>query len=214
MFRLVGAALAVSCFVAGSVFAGPLAPGQTGNTREEDGITPMPPASLYQGALLAERSQPFRFETVDEGTTQFIEGTFTSRVYRDAETGGFAFLYLLDETRRDGIVDLEQIDINGFGTNPTDVYTSSGDFTVTRSAGGDRLAWVFDQEGIEDAFLVRTPGGTYTLNGNGFRLGIDFEPSGNAAGGTFAAYAPVPEPGAAGVLLVGGAMLLRRVRRA
>ena len=208
-----GAALVLALSAGGVAFAGPLAPGQTGNTREEDGIYPAPPPSAYQGALLAQRSEPFRFETVDQGQTQFIEGLFSSRVYRDAGTGGLAFVYELDETSRQGIVDLESVVMSGFRAFPLDVYTTSDNFAVTRSADGDQLSWTFDQEGIEDIFLVRAAPGMLIHSLGAFRLGIDFEPSGNAGNRTFQAFVPIPEPSSGAVALVAAAGLLRRRRR-
>ena len=212
MIRIAGLALALSCLGWDPAIAGELAPGEGGTEFEDYGIYPMPPESEYRGELLAERSEPFTFEAVDEGEPVFVGGTFTSRVYRDAGTGGLAFLYLLDGSGNN-VHDLESLRQVGFGGGPLDVYTDIDDFGVQRSADGDRLDWGFNREGLNVEFLVRTGQGPYALVQDGFDVTIDFEPGGRSAGGDFDAYAPVPEPSGAAVLAAAFAVLLRRSRR-
>ena len=199
----------------GAAFGGELVPGQHASDYEDDLIWPMPPEAQWQGELLAERSDAFYFEgdPPAEGQPEpFSRGTFTSRVYRDAATGGLAFYHVLREEEELGVNDLERVILRGLGTTPIDLYAERDEFIVNRSADGDTVTFQFNQEHIFGSFLVRTPGTAYGLYPGAFTIEMDFEPSQGNDGTSFLAYAPVPEPSAAAFVLVGGALLLRRRR--
>ena len=199
--------------VANPAPAGELAPGGRGSDFEDYRMHPMPPEEQWQGPLLDEHAEAYVFESTHEGERVFQGATLTSSVYRDAGTGGLAFLYQLREGPSGGTVfDLEDLRITGFARSSTDLYTSSSDFSVRRSADGNELTFTFDQSTLDDDFLVRTDAAAYALNPGGFRVGIEFEPDRGTDSNRFAAFAPVPEPSAAAVG-AGAAILLLRRRR-
>lgn len=108
---------------------------------------------------------------------------------------------------------METVDIDGFGLTAVDVYTTAGsEFTVRRSADGDRLSFAFDQSSL-DSFLVRSDSPTFVLNDNGFDLAVDFPTDSGNIHATFDAFAPVPEPSAAAALAGAALLTLRRRRR-
>jgi hypothetical protein len=214
MYRAVAISfVTVICLSTDHVQAGEIAPGGTGSSYEDFRMTPPPPDAEWQGPLLAERRQPFRVEWVNEfGAPSSVEGVFASRVYRDPGTGGLAFQYALEETGQVGIYDLEEVYISGFGRTGVDLYTTTNDFQVRRSADGDLLSFTFDQSSF-DSFLVRSDSPAFRLNAGGFTFDLDFPPDSQDVSTSFDAYAPVPEPSAAALpLTAAGLTLLRRTR--
>ena len=185
---------------------------RSGNN-DEHNVYPVP--TELPGELLGEQTSTFEFvgEPDDDGSAPFSRGTFTSRVHRDATTGGLIFVYLLDQTSNAGINDLESVRIASFGTFATDSYFSSMDHSVSRSPNGQTLRYSFNIEDVEGVFLVRTDAQQFSANGT-FFVEMDFEPARGERSRTFAAFAPVPEPGTTGLAAAGaGALLLRRRRR-
>jgi hypothetical protein len=182
--------------LAGAAHAGVVGPGESRHgTREDHNVFPVPPAAQWQGELLAERSEAFEF--VGEppeggGEAPFARGTFTSRVHRDLEGGGLAFVYVLDQTESSSVIDLERVTIRSFGSFTTDVYFSEQDHGVTRSADGAALDYLFNIEDVSGTFLVRTNAAAFDENGS-FLVGMDFEPSGVTRNDTFAAFQPVAD---------------------
>jgi hypothetical protein len=202
----------VACASAAAALAADVPPGGFRSGRnDEDDVYPLP--TEWPGELLAERSVPFAFvgDPYDDGVAPFSRGTFTSRVHRDAETGGLSFVYLLDETSHFGVNDLEHVWIDSFGTFSTDSYFSSDEHGVARSADGATLLYSFNVEDVEGTFLVRTNADAFSAGGT-FRVEMDFEPALGERTATFAAYAPLPEPAAGGWIAAAGAALLCRHR--
>jgi hypothetical protein len=208
--------------------AGTLAPGQTrsGNT-EGDNVFPLPDTAVWQGAVLAERTQSYEFSAVTEDERQlFSRGTFTSRVHRDRETGGLAFVYEFDETENVGgdVRDFEQSSLGGFAGFDVDFYFSRDEFRVIRSADGATLTIQPNLEVVEGTFLVRTDAEDFDENGS-FVVNMDFEGSGESDSETFATFQPadnggpgpnpIPLPPAAWAALATVAAFggVRRVRR-
>jgi hypothetical protein len=216
---LVSAAAAALACPAASSSAGDLPPGATRNgNNEDDSVSPLPDESQWKGERLGQQSSPFEFNGKpyeDTGQPRFSRGTFTSEVYRDAGTGGLAFLYTLDETAHNGVMDLEHVGIKNFGPYSTDVYFTFRDFGVTRSADGSTLDYFFNVEDAEGQFLIRTNAPSYARNGT-FDIRVEFQSGEGTDGATFNAYAPLPVPepaGAAALSLAVGAAFLRRRKR-
>lgn len=204
------------CLLTTGAGAGTLEPGQSksGNSVEPD-VFPLPEASQWQGELLAERTENWELNgrephPGDGGERPFARGTFTSRVFRDLATGGLAFFHVLRQDEELGINDLERVILRGLGTTPIDLYSERDEFNVNRSADGDRVVFQFNRETINGSFLVRTPDTAFGLYRGAFGVEMDFEPSAGNDGADFIAYAPVPEPSAAALAVLGGALLMRR----
>jgi hypothetical protein len=215
MPRCLSFLLALLLSVSTPALAGRLAPGESGSDYEDYMIYPMPPDSAWRGPLLAERSEPYVFEAAPEGVRHFKGATLTSQVYRDATTGGLAFLYQLREAPPSSgtVFDFETLDIHGYAGSSTDIYTTSSYFFVKRSADGDAFSFTFDQSSFDEDFLVRTDGTSYALNPNGFAVGMDFEPGNGSDSHAFAAFAPVPEPSSLATIAAPAALVLLRRRR-
>ena len=228
---------AVGCLLATSASAGVVQPGQSASGRNEDaGLWPLPDDTVWRGELLGEQSDTFEFigdalESPDDlpDPAPFARGTFTSRVYRDVETGGLAFEYVLDQTEHAGVIDLERVSIRSFQSFVTDAYFSNDDHNVSRSADGASLDYLFNIEDVDGRFLVRTDAEAFNANGS-FFVAMDFEPDRGTRNDTFAAFQPtaddpgptpnpIPLPPAAwaAVATVGafgaGGKLRRRLRR-
>jgi hypothetical protein len=197
-----------------SARARPLAPGGSGAGTAEynDGTHwPLPPPEQWRGALLAERSEPYAFNAINRetGARYFVRGTFTSRVYRDAGTGGLAFEYALAESEANYVRDLEEVKIAPLAGFTTDVYFSRDDFIVNRSADGGTLDFRFDLEDIAGTFLVRTDAPAFDADGR-FDLDMDVVFGDQGDGAAFATFRPVPEPAGAAAALLAACGLLRR----
>ena len=215
MYLTIVCGVAAGCLLVRTSPAADLPPGETRAPGFHD-VSPLPPESAWRGELLAERSQPFEFvgqPFEPGGTIPFARGTFTSQVFRDAGTGGLAFLYDFDQTEFFSTNDFERATLGAFGPFTTDVYFSQGFEDVTRSADGATLDYIIDSEDIDGTFLVRTNAPAFN-NAGSLTVFMDFEGAGMGAyNQTFAAFQPVPEPSAALLLAIAAAPLIRRPRR-
>ena len=193
--------LAAGCVLTTAAYGGVVAPGGSVSGEDEDANAwPLPPDAEWRGELLGQRSEAYELigEPGPEGEPGgFARGTFTSSVYRDAGTGGLAFLYSLDMTDFEGIIDQERASIRSFATFTTDVSASRRQFVATRSADGASLDYAFNLEGIGGDYLVRTDATAFDENGS-FFLAVDFEPGGIDASDTFAAFQPIADDGGPG----------------
>lgn len=216
--RIVACAALCAAFVlVRPAVAGVLAPGETRHgTNEDHHIYPLPDPSVWQGELLAERTQDYEFTGVTTENEQVAHrGTLTSRVHRDRGTGGLAFVYDFDfvaDSPPGLVVDFEEASIRDFGSFATDVYFSRDDFVLRRSADGESLDFQFNIVDVEGTFLVRTD--AVAFDGNGSLL-VDMDFEGNFDGATdsdtFPTFRPIPEPSAAiAACLTAGVALLRR----
>jgi hypothetical protein len=195
--RLVIGFAVASCLLASTVQAGAVAPGETKDgTFEGNNLTPLPPDAQWKGELLGERTDPWSFigEQQPNGERPTASGTFASRVYRDTGTGGLAFVYQLSQTRQTGVLDLEHVNIRSFAGFSTDAYFTDNDHRVTRSADGATLDYIFNFEGLNGTFLVRTDATAFNAGGS-FTVDGTFEPSEGSDGATFAAFQPAADTG-------------------
>jgi hypothetical protein len=197
----VAGCVAAVCVFSTSLRAGVVGPGErwSGFSLERT-LFPLPPADQWQGELLAERSESFDFVSDPFPTgedTSFTRGTFASRVHRDLQTGGLAFVYVLDQTRSVGINDLDRLIIGSFESFDTDVYFTSRDIIVTRSSDGATLDFDLDIENLEVTVLVRSDATAFDANGSLF-LEMQFPPSGPTRTETFAAFQPAADGGGPG----------------
>jgi hypothetical protein len=158
----------------------------------------LPPDSEWRGELLAERSDPFEFSgQTPEEPMLTASGTATSRVFRDAGTGGLAFLYSVSG-QSESIVDLDQVMLSSFASFTTDVFSNSGDFGVARSADGATLDFGFNAEGLGgNLFLVRSDATSFDENGSSF-IEIDFVAHGVKDRATFPSFQPLADDGGGG----------------
>lgn len=150
---------ALACAAASTPLpAGPLAPGES-RGGEEYLLDLNDPS--FAGETLFATTVPFEvlFEQQDGSDANFIRGTFTHLVIREAATGRLAFHYRLQETQQQGgAIDFENLFIDGFAGFSTDVFSDQDSLggEVSRSADGDTIDFVGDEEPFSGNFVVRT----------------------------------------------------------
>ena len=149
------------------LYAGPLAPGESGGGE----------------AFVLDLNDPsFAGETVHSSTTPFevvfdqpesgqdvIRGTFTHLVIRESATGRLAFHYRLQETQEQGgTIDFENLFVDGFGGFTTDVYSDQVSLgsDASRSADGDVIDFLGDEEPFSGNFVVRTDATAFEEGGD------------------------------------------------
>jgi hypothetical protein len=225
------AALSALFVVASAARAVGITPGQT-DVQVQDSPT------LPSGTKLAEKVQPFTLNFAHPGDAGGLSdmdanGTLTTSVYRNAT--GLAFVYdvFVEPTTYDQpqfarapVNELSQIVARGFAGLSTDV---SGDFRghntifyASRSADGSTVSGKLgDGVGGLPTLIVQTNAtafdelGTTTFNAaDEFLVTPSNQQVARDASVTLSGtYRPVPEPAAAGLVVAGGMLVLRRSRR-
>jgi hypothetical protein len=187
------ACLAVSSLVSAGARAGVIGPGETRSGFEfELGAVP-------SGTVVSSSTFPFSFldrdpSDPDPGAERFARGSLTSRVVREDGAAGLTFVYQLEQSAINGIVDLDTLWLRGFGGFATDVLTNQNGTRFSRSGDGDEIRLEFDSsEDVEGIFVVRTDAAGSRAAEN-LEVEIAFQPSGDPLRQTFSAF----EPAAAG----------------
>ena len=159
-----------SAFVGTSapLLAGPIAPGETRSGEEYLFFDVNDPR--FAGDTVFSSTTPFEvvYEQEDGSDANFIRGTFTHLVIRES-TGRLAFHYRLQETQQvGGAIDFENLFVDGFAGFDLDVFSDqdSESGEVSRSADGDVLDFVGQEEPFSGNFVVRT-------NATAFEEGAD-----------------------------------------
>ena len=218
----------MACLLAAAMFAapvpakaGPLAPGETRGGAAY--VLNLDDPSFAGDTLLSETT-PFEivFEHEEIGTS-FVRGTFTHLVVRES-TGRLAFHYRVQETASGGsIIDFENMFVSGFAGFTTDVFSDQTDLTearASRSADGDTIDFIADEEPFSGNFVVRTNATAFEAGAGSASVLARFQGSEPIGGSDrtvvlAATAAPVPLPPAvwAGLATMGAFGAFKRLRR-
>ncbi|HYD01667.1 MAG TPA: hypothetical protein VEB22_10615 [Phycisphaerales bacterium] len=152
-------------------------------------------------------------------TGQLRSGVFTNCADNPFGLGFLTFAYVLlnDVTSTDA---LGRFTVNGFGTTSIDsgsepltanpAYTDA--FENTRQADGDSVGWTFVELGMFSRMMPGDTSRIFVLHTNATTYGINAASVINGDIATAQAYAPLPTPGAAALLGLGGLAIARRRR--
>ena len=203
-------------------YAGLLAPGQTQGG--EAFVLNLGDPSFAGETLLTE-TRPFEidFEQPEGGAPNSVSGTFTHLVIRESATGQLAFHYRLQQTGAvGGVIDFENLAVSGFSGFTTDVFSDQTSLTqarASRSADGDTITFVGDEEPFSGNFVVRTNATAFDTTG-GSTVVFATAQTGDPIGGpdrtiTFVTAAAVPLPPSvwAALATMGGLGALKAARR-
>jgi hypothetical protein len=228
------------CLLAATLFAahvparaGPLAPGER---RGDESMRLDLNDPSFAGDTLLSETTPFDiiFEQPEGSPPNSVNGTLTHLVVRESATGNLAFHYRLQGDVVGGVIDFEDLIVNGFAGFTTDVFSDQDSFgigTASRSANGDTVTFQGDEEPFSGNFVIRTNATEFEA-GAGSTAVLVRAQTGEPIGGpdrtvTLAATAapladdggpgpnPIPLPPAvwAGLATMGGFGAMKRLRQ-